>query len=120
MTQATYLHIADVIQKYRTWVKVVSTDQLVEQRIRQDGILVPVYYQTITLKSYHPRPGCWRTRIWNINEHDISLALSYLCQIDPSASSRADNCSLSLSDVERIIEYASHGIIKLELYDYDS
>lgn len=39
MNKKTYYLIADIIQRYRTWIIVKDTEQLVEMRILQDGAL---------------------------------------------------------------------------------
>ena len=52
MNRKTYYLIADIIQKNRTWIKVIGTEKLVEMRILQDGMLKPLLFKAITLKSY--------------------------------------------------------------------
>lgn len=38
MNKQTYYLIADIIQRYRTWIIVKDTELLVEMRILQDGV----------------------------------------------------------------------------------
>jgi len=113
-------HIAEIIQEHRTWIRVVSADRYVEMHVRENGVLIPLSLQALTLQSYHPRPGFSRTRIWQINERDLTRGLTMLCLQDPDAKQRAEQNQLTTHDVERIVETASFGIVKLELYDYDS
>ena len=55
----------------------------------------------------------------NINEYDLNRGVTALCAKDPAASVRVRQDALTLRDVEYIIEKATFGIIKLELFDYD-
>ena len=91
MNKKTYYLIADIIQRYRTWIIVKDTELLVEMRILHDGVLKPLFYQ----------------------------GLAALCKKDPSAKGRVEKGTLTRHDVEYIIEKASFGIIKLELSDYE-
>ena len=43
MNKQTYYLIADIIQRYRTWIIVKDTEQLVEMRILHDGVLKPLF-----------------------------------------------------------------------------
>ena len=114
MNTKTYYHIADIIQRNRTWIKVVDTERLVEMRIIQDGNLRTLYYRSLTLQSFQ------RKRMWKISEYDIGQGLASLCRKDPTAVKRCKQNALTLSDVEYIIKIASFGIIRLELFDYDT
>ena len=120
MNRKTYYLIADIIQKNRTWIKVIGTEKLVEMRILQDGMLKPLLFKAITLKSYREHYCFKRSCTWNINEYDLNMGLLALCKKDPSASERIKHDALTLRDVEYIIEKASFGIIKLELDDYEN
>ena len=85
----------------------------------QDGMLKPLLFKAITLKSYREHYCFKRSCTWNINEYDLNMGLLALCKKDPSASERIKHDALTLRDVEYIIEKASFGIIKLELDDYE-
>lgn len=119
MNRQTYYLIANIIQKNRTWVKVIDTEKLVEMRILQDGMLKPLLFKAITLKSYREHYSFKKSCTWNINEYDLNIGLFALRSKDPSASERIKHDTLTLRDVEYIIEKASFGIIKLELDDYE-
>lgn len=120
MDKSTFYHIADIIQRHRTWIRVIDTHRFIPMRVVQQGRLRPLLLQAITLQSYRARYGFQRRRIWNINESDIGHALATLIESDPTAKLRAELQTLTMEDVEFIIERASFGIIKLELYNYDS
>ena len=79
MNRKTYYLIADIIQKNRTWIKVIGTEKLVEMRILQDGMLKPLLFKTITLKSYREHYCFKRSCTWNINEYDLNMGLLALC-----------------------------------------
>ncbi len=121
MNKKTYYRIADLIQNYRTWLKVVDTEQLTPMRMFLDGQLKTCMCKTLTLESYREHYGFIRSRKWNITEYDIGRGLVSLVRKDPAARQRIENDQMTLADVEFIIEKASFGIIKLELdrYDYD-
>lgn len=113
MNKQTYYLIADIIQRYRTWIIVKDTELLVEMRILQDGVLKPLFYKGLSLQSYRKK------RTWKINEYDLNQGLAALCRKDPSAKGRVEKGTLTRRDVEYIIEKASFGIIKLDLSDYE-
>ena len=119
MQDQLYHHIADIIQENRTWIKVVDTETQKPMNLLQDGHLVQVTYRTLTLKSFRANYSFAYARTWYISEYDIGRGLTELFQKDPAARIRADSLHLTLNDVEYIIEKASFGIIKLELFDYD-
>ena len=102
MNRKTYYLIADIIQKNRTWIKVIGTEKLVEMRILQDGMLKPLLFKAITLKSYREHYCFKRSCTWNINEYDLNMGLLALCKKDPSASERIKHDALTLRDVEYI------------------
>lgn len=120
MNPKTYYHIADIIQRYRTWIKVVDTERLVEMRIIQDGNLRTLHYRSLTLQSFREHDNIQRKRVWQISEYDIGQGLASLCRKDTSATLRCKQNALTLSDVEHIIKIASFGIIRLDLFDYDT
>lgn len=117
MNQKTYYLIADIIQRYRTWIEVKDTEKLIEMRLLQDGMLKTLFYKGLSLQSYRDKYSFKKTRTWNINEYDLNQGLVSLCKKDPTAKRRIKTHSLTLRDVEYIIEKASFGIIKLELND---
>lgn len=117
MNHQTLLHIAEIIRGHSTWIRVVSAERFVEMHVRENGVLIPLSLQALTLQSCQPRPGFSHSRIWHINEYDISRGITMLCLLDPDARQRVDQNRLTLHDVESIIETASFGIIKLDLYD---
>lgn len=43
MNQKTYYLIADIIQRYRTWIEVKDTEKLIEMRLLQDGMLKTLF-----------------------------------------------------------------------------
>lgn len=119
METRTYYLIADIIENNRTWIRLTDTEKLIEMRIPQDGVLKTLFYKSLTLQSYRDHYSFRRKCTWNINEYDLNRGLAALCKKDPSAKRRIAHDSLTLRDVEYIIEKASFGIIKLELDDYD-
>lgn len=119
MNKQTYYLIADIIQRYRTWIIVKDTEQLVEMRILHDGVLKPLFYKGLSLQSYRDHYSFRKKRTWKINEYDLNQGLAALCRKDLSAKGRVEKGTLTQRDVEYIIEKASFGIIKLELSDYE-
>lgn len=119
MNKQTYYLIADIIQRYRTWIIVKDTELLVEMRILQDGVLKPLFYKGLSLQSYRDHYSFRKKRTWKINEYDLNQELAALCRKDPSAKGRVEKGTLTRRDVEYIIEKASFGIIKLDLSDYE-
>lgn len=119
MNRQTFYHIADIIQKCGTWIKVIDTERFIEMYFIKDGLLKPVPIQTLTLQNTESRDGFERTHTWHIYECDLSRALASLCERDPTAKDRADRLELTCADVEYIIWKASNWSIKLRLFNYD-
>lgn len=103
MNQKTYYLIADIIQRYRTWIEVKDTEKLIEMRLLQDGMLKTLFYKGLSLQSYRDKYSFKKTRTWNINEYDLNQGLVSLCKKDPTAKRRIKTHSLTLRDVEYII-----------------
>lgn len=80
MNKQTYYLIADIIQRYRTWIIVKDTEQLVEVRILQDGVLKPLFYKGLSLQSYRDHYSFKKKRTWKINEYDLNQGLAALCK----------------------------------------
>lgn len=115
MERKTYYRIADIIHQHRTWLKVVDTEKILPMRLFQNGQVKTCMFRSLTLQSYREHYGFIRSRRWNISEYDIGRGIVALIRKDPSARQRIDEDTMTLSDVEYIIEKASFGIIKLEL-----
>ena len=84
MNKQTYYLIADIIQRYRTWIIVKDTELLVEMRILQDGVLKTLFYKGLSLQSYRDHYSFRKKRTWKINEYDLNQGLAALCKKDPS------------------------------------
>ena len=119
MSNQLFLHIADIIQRHRTWVRVLSTNHWISYNIIVDGHLKKCPSRVLTLQNFRVKYGFLDPRVWHICEHDMSSGLVALIRKDYSARLRVDECRLTISDVEFIIEKASYGIIKLELDKYE-
>ena len=119
MEKKTFYLIADIIEKNRTWIRVIDTERLIEMRILQDGVLKSIFFKAITLQSYRYHYSFKKKRTWNINEYDLNRGVTALCAKDPAASVRVRQDALTLRDLEYIIEKATFGIIKPALFDYD-
>lgn len=119
MNNRLFLHIADIIQRHRTWVRVLSTNNWISYNIIVDGHLKKCPSRVLTLKSFRVKYGFLDARVWHIPEYDLSSSVVALVRKDPSARVRVEVCRLTIFDVEYIIEKASFGIIKLELDKYE-
>lgn len=80
MNKKTYYLIADIIQRYRTWIIVKDTEQLVEMRILHNGVLKPLFYKGLSLQSYRDHYSFRKKRTWKINEYDLNQGLAALCK----------------------------------------
>ena len=119
MNNRLFLHIADTIQRHRTWVRVLSKNRWITYKIIVDGHMKKCPSRVLTLQNFRVKYGFLDTRVWHISEHDLSSSVVALIRKDPTARARVDECRLTISDVEYIIEKASFGIIKLELDKYE-
>ena len=119
MDRELYNHIADVIHRHRTWIKVIGTERQTAMRIIANGEIRTVMFRTLSLQSYRSLYSFQQSRIWHVTEYDIGNAVAQLVRKDASAQKRVRACRLTNRDVEYIIEKATFGILKLELDDYE-
>ena len=119
MNNCLFEHIADIIQRHRTWIRVVEINRWIDFNLIVDGHIKNCPCRVLTLENFRVRYGFCNQRKWNIPEYDIAAAVVALIKKDSSARNRTLDCNLSLWDVEYIIEKASFGILKLELDKYD-
>lgn len=119
MDKALFYHIADVIQKNRSWIEVIDTHDTIPWSYVLDGEFHNITYQVISLRNYRSQ-YCWqKPHIWKINEHDLAYGVRRLIEHDPESKPRVDTLSLLSKDVDYIIQKATHEILKLELYDFE-
>ena len=119
MDKALFYHIADVIQKCRTWIEVIDTHDTIEWNYCLNGEFRQITYQVITIRKCRNQ-YCWqKPHIWKVNEHNLADGVRRLIDRDPTAKKRADTLTLRYTDVDYIILKATHDILKLELYQYD-
>lgn len=119
MDRELYYHIADIIHRRRSWIKVIGTERQTAMRIIVSGEIRTVMFRTLSLQSYRSRYTFQQARIWHVTEYDIGTAVASLCRSDASALERVKDRRLTSQDVERIIEKATFGILRLELYNDD-
>ena len=108
MRSDIYRRIVFLIDEYRTWVKVDNANQF------------PCVCRTLALRSMFRYRHYRKGTIWLIPETELDLALNRLKLHDIKFARRlkrgAEN--IGYNDVNALIQYATYGIINLELSDY--
>ena len=119
MNKDLFYHIADVIQKNRSWIEVTDTEDTIEWHYPLNGEFHQITYQVITLRNYQNQ-YCWqKPHFWKVNEHDLAEGVRRLIEHDSTARQRVDTLSLKSKDVDYIIQKATHEILRLELYEFE-
>ncbi|KAB2837290.1 MAG: hypothetical protein F9K49_00020 [Caedimonadaceae bacterium] len=120
MRKVLYQRIVTIINECGTWMEVADANHLVEFSMLVDGQFRKSLCPAILLRNYRSKWQYEKGHTWAITEYDMDKAIARMKAQDPSFRKRFSECRISYQDVERIIEKASFGIIKLELFDYES
>jgi hypothetical protein len=86
MNKKTYYLIADIIQRYRTWIIVKDTEQLVEMRILHDGVLKPLFYKGLSLQSYRDHYSFKKKRTWALRIRRRSVRIDMRTRVSEAGS----------------------------------
>ena len=119
MDRRLFEHIADKIQRHRTWIKVEDTNAWFEFILIVNGRLKKCPFRVLTLQSFRVKQGFTERRKWYVSEYDLSKAVVALIKKDPKARRRIHHYKLTLHDVEFVIEKATFGNLKLDLDKYE-
>lgn len=117
MAPKLYYHIADIIQRYRTWIRVADTERRQPVGFLCGHSFETRYVQSLTLQSYVYRFGYLQGHLWHIPQTDLQQGLLKAMETDSSIRHRADSLSLTAKDVTLLMSCATQGKVRLELDD---
>lgn len=117
MRSDIYRRIVFLIDEYRTWVKVDNAYHYEVCSVKLDERQFPCVCRTLALRSMFRYRHYRKGTIWLIPETELDLALNRLKLHDIKFARRlkrgAEN--IGYNDVNALIQYATYGIINLEL-----
>ena len=120
MRKVLFQRITTIIDECSTWMEVADANHYVEFSMLVDGQFRISLCPAILLRNYRSKWQYEKGHTWAVTEYDMDKAISQMKAQDPNFRKRFSECLISYKDVEKIIEKASFGIIKLELFDYES
>ena len=119
MRSDIYRRIVFLIDEYRTWVKVYNANHYEFCSVKLDERQFPCVCRTLALRSMFRYRHYRKGTIWLIPETELDLALNRLKLHDIKFARRLKRGSenIGYNDVNALIQYATYGIINLELSD---
>lgn len=117
MRNSLYLKIASIIDEYSTWIHVIDAQQRIEQAMFIDGCSRKMIFRALSLRVYLSRQKYNKGHVWKVSESDLDRTIAVMKKVDLAFRKRVVENSLTILDVEMIINKASFGIINLELSD---
>ena len=120
MRKVLFQRITTIMDECITWMEVADANHYVEFSMLVDGQFRKSLCPAILLRNYRSKWQYEKGHTWAVTEYDMDKAISQMKAQDPNFRKRFSECLISYKDVEKIIEKASFGIIKLELFDYES
>jgi hypothetical protein len=115
MTPRLYYHIVDLIHRYRTWVRVIDTEQRIPVVFASGGCTEVRYIQSLTLQSYTAQDGYCSGHYWRIPLSELQHGVHLWSKLDPTFLRRAALFSLTAKDVNGITEMTTQGQLHLRL-----
>lgn len=115
MVPRLYYHIVELMQRYRTWVRVIDTEQRIPVSFLRGQYAEIRYVQSLTLQCITDSDGFRSGHFWRIPLCDLQMGIHLWSKMDPSFVKRASIFSLTLNDVNHITEISTHGRLRLRL-----
>lgn len=118
MDKILFDHIACLIGKYSTTATVVDSESWYDYCIIRNGRLTMSPVRALLLRFIQTKGDTQNYVLKLVSETDIQRAVVALRKQSPEVRKRLMKYSLTGKDVERIIEVASYGLIKIKLDKY--
>lgn len=117
MRQTLYERLVCILDRHRTWLEVADAASVLKHTALQtDGLSVILCRVLVVRAARHHHPYRMGKK-WQIPECDLERAIQAIRPVDPEFRRRISADSPSLQDVERIVETATHGLLRPELSD---
>lgn len=100
-----------------SWIKVADSERLRKRYVYLEQCTRTLLTRAITFKASIRSKGYKQGHVWHVSEDDITKAIHQLKQEDLSFAKRISQEQMSAFDAQRIIEIASHGILKISLVE---
>lgn len=115
MYEDIYPLLVEVIKNNSSWIRISDSEKLRKRYVFLDRCTRTLVSRAITFKA-SVRCGKYREgHEWHVSEDDIQKAVVRLKSQDKDFAKRISNVEMTANDAQRIIEIASHGVLKLNL-----
>lgn len=120
MRSDIYSRIVFLIDEYRTWIRVDDANRYDVRTVKVANRQMPCMCRTLALRSIFRYRQYRKGTIWTIPETELDDALNRLKKHDKGFATRLKSGAANIlyMDVNAIVQYATYGIIDLELSDY--
>ena len=115
MHEDIYPLLVEVISQNSSWIRVASSEKLRKRYVYLDRCTRTVMSRAITFRASCRYKGYTQGHEWHISEDEIMKAVLKLRHEDNDFAKRISHEDMTAHDAQRIIEIASHGILKLNL-----
>lgn len=116
MKETAYNRLVETIRARHTWITVLQADRERSLMVRVGRELHGVRCRVLTLVALRGRGPYSRGHVWDIPEYNLDKAVRSLKR-DSRFRERWNKDAATADDISEIINRASYGFIRLELFD---
>lgn len=116
MKEIAYSRIVEIIRERHTWITVLHADKERTLMVQIGRELHAIRCRVLTLVALRKHGIYNRGHVWDIPEHNLDKAVRSLKR-DSRFKERWSKDAMTADDVSEIINRASYGFIRLELFD---
>lgn len=117
MRQTLYERLVCILDRHRTWLEVADALSVQKHTALQNDCLSVILCRVLVVRAARHHHPYRKGKMWQIPECDLERAIQAIRPADPEFRRRIAADSPSLQDVERIIQTATHGLLRPELSD---
>lgn len=115
MRQTLYERLVCILDRHRTWLEVADALSVQKHTALQNDCLSVILCRVLVVRAARHHHPYRKGKMWQIPECDLERAIQTIRSADPEFRRRISADSPSLEDVERIIQTATHGLLRPEL-----
>ena len=115
MRQTLYERLVCILDRHRTWLEVADALSVQKHTALQNDCLSVILCRVLVVRAARHHHPYRKGKMWQIPECDLERAIQAIRPADPEFRRRIAADSPSLQDVERIIQTATHDLLRPEL-----
>lgn len=117
MRRTIYLQMLYLIDMHKSWIALDSSRSYAPRIIFKRGRVLLCTFRTIRLRAIYKHNGYERGTKWSISEYELDRVYR---KRNPEVKARLKKGAsyLEAKDVNAIVEFATYGLLKLELSEF--